>query len=110
MPAPRRPKKPPAPVHGKARWIKRPASPRHAGRLEITNGNGQAQEYDVVPIISGETLVGYLLFKDRTTSYAIDVTVNPWTCECGDYVFRREGSETPECKHVAGLRVALAAL
>lgn len=86
-------------------------------RIVVVNKAGPVvTDYLVLP--SAE---GYFLLKDDTKAvenflYKIDTRWHDWTCTCAD--FRRHGQPVHdgygdncngyECKHVAGLRAALA--
>lgn len=97
-PAPRRKVYPPsAPGH---RWVVQPA-PGCTAVIEI----GKTW-YDVRPIADRGRLVGFRLVKhDDGQRYDLDITTDPWACDCGDGTFRtRPGG----CKHAAELRAALA--
>ena len=104
---PRNPIKPrPAtrPASGLCRWLSKPNAHHEGGVLQV---NGTA--YEALPLLDGETLVGYRLLKADGTMYDVE-TAGPhgWTCDCPDATFHPE--RPGGCKHVNALRAALAAL
>jgi hypothetical protein len=115
----RKPRKPPEPVHGQARWL----VPMHIesnkpGRLEISTRTGTAV-YVVTVLHSGAPcshfgwqVIGFQMEKEGSGEvYAIDITpVWSWSCDCPDACYRERYATCPEaagCKHVVGLRAAL---
>ncbi len=122
----RKPRKPPEPVHGTAKWLTRPSSDwEQPARLQIavrTSKGAVIANYAVSPIYSdgganfGGQMVGYRLEKEDEQGEVYDIDLTPpWgaTCTCPDFHFRDTHAQTPdarECKHLAALRAALAAL
>lgn len=93
------------PVTGTVRWLRPLIVGKQLGRISITNANGLATEYDIDAFTNGDgEIQGFGLAKDNDEIYAVDVTLGyGWQCDCADAQFRNR-----ECKHVRGLRVALA--
>ncbi len=91
------------PVGGACRWLVR-IGETGMGALEI---NGTA--YVLTVLKDGNTTAGYRMEKSNGTTYDIDATAEPWTCDCKDYLYRRAGLDPKGCKHIAGLKAALAA-
>jgi hypothetical protein len=106
-------------VSGRCRWLLQPGVGRnaHPGVLSVTttdcNGKPIVGTYLVRACLApaGEML-GYQLAKvgDPEAVYDLDTTADPWSCTCNDFLFRRENRDAKGCRHVAGLRAALAAL
>lgn len=93
------------PVKGSARWVKKLAN--DFGRLAITSYTKRGPvvtEYDVQLNRDerGQPL-GYVLAKDDDTVY--DLPADLSACDCHDCLCRDR-----ECKHLKGLRAALAQL
>lgn len=56
------------------------------------------------PAAEADVLVGYRLTNLVTMKvHDIDVSGHRWTCDCGDWVFRREAAGT-DCKHIRALK------
>ncbi len=51
---------------------------------------------------------GLRLLQEDGTLYDVRTGVEPWECDCPDYVFRRANLDAKGCKHVAALRVLTA--
>src|SRR4051794_25992497 len=71
-------------------------------RLTLTiNGT----RYSVRPILadSSVALKAFRLRKDAGTVYNVTKTAYGNQCECGDFLFRREGLDPQGCKHVKAL-------
>ncbi len=110
MPQATRPRKAVKPVQGKCSWLLQPGDGRHPhpGVLSI---NGTAYSFE--PVLDGLSLLGFRLTKKDGRSYDVDVSEDPWRCDCGDYEFNRAHAPTAAlrvCKHVAATRAALAAI
>jgi hypothetical protein len=90
------------PVHGVAKWVL-PIGEADAGGLAI---NGTAYTVNVLRG-TGRAINGYRLCKADGTAYDVNTEAEPWTCDCPDATFHPE--RPGGCKHVAGLRAALAA-
>jgi hypothetical protein len=99
--------KPVKPVVVEVKWIlNNLAKPDRESLLEINETC-----YWVRVLTDGGQTVGYRLEKINThgqTVYDLDATLSPWTCECKDFEYRRAGKDSLGCKHVAGVRKALA--
>ncbi len=91
------------PARGVCRWLTKPNARHEGGLLEI---NGAS--YEVLPLLDGEALAGYRLLKADGAMYDLDVTHEPWRCDCPDATFHPE--RPGGCKHAKALRAALAAL
>lgn len=95
-----------APAPSVVRWV-RPFRTQTSALLRIKGGL-----YEVVQLRDPvEGVVGYQIFKldGSGVRYAVDVTGAAWTCECGDFIHRRDGRDARGCKHVRALKAALAA-
>ena len=85
-------------VQGTCRWVSRPdASGR--GVLHIIDG-----EYPVAPVSFSRRFIGFVVGDYEIWWMEPDA---PMECDCGDWVYRRQGSEKG-CKHTAALAAALA--
>jgi hypothetical protein len=96
-------RKPVKPASGTYRWV-RPLDAFGVGVLSI---NGKA--YTVETLEGGYRLTNQLGAK----VYDIDVTQEPWACDCPDYTYNRAEATDPEtrvCKHCRALRAALKAI
>jgi hypothetical protein len=100
--------RPVKPVSGSCRWLSA-FDDRGTAVLEI---NGTA--YTVQQLLGwpegaeGSELVGYRLTnRESGKVYDLEVTAEPWRCDCPDFLHRRDGKDAKGCKHVAGLRAAL---
>jgi hypothetical protein len=89
------------PARGTCRWVTRPGAD-HAGGVLLING----VNYEVLPLLDGDQFVGYRLLKPDGSMY--DLPADLSSCDCPDATYHPERPNG--CKHVAALRVALAAL
>lgn len=114
---PRAARKPLTPATGSCRWAVQPGIGHFArpGCLVITSlrsdGKSVTEAYIVTENLDGVCLVGYRLEKPDGTVY--DLPADLSGCDCPDAVYRRSQAKEPElraCKHVRGLRKALADL
>ena len=108
------PTTPPKPATGSCHWAWKlgPVDGRdQTGLLELTM-NGKSTLYGVHRLFTKGKVVGFRVHKWQgdPTMYDIDVTVQPWTCDCPDYLTRRAGIDPAGCKHVRSVRAALAAI
>lgn len=100
-------RKPVKAIHGSCRWLRRlwhNTEDAKSGLLEIS-ATGNTKLYGAVALEDRGQLVGYRLIQADGTTY--DVDADTWVCSCPDAIARpdRPGG----CRHVAGLRAALAA-
>ncbi len=100
-PRSRKPRKPPAPAHGRVAWT-----------LTINN-----QPYALTALRPHPEVIpgpAYRLRKQDGTTYDVAVqAAGRMACDCPDYTYARAdrpANDAGECKHGAGLRAALAAL
>ena len=89
------------PAAGLCRWLAKPSA-EHAGGVLSINGTA----YDVLPLLDGDSLAGYRLLKADSTMY--DLPADLSSCDCPDHCYHPE--RPGGCKHMAALKVALAAL
>jgi hypothetical protein len=100
------------PAHGTARWLDHldPVSGNQYLAIEVETSSGLVcQEYEVE---RHETFI-LLYFLDQKTwdlrSYKVETRQGEaWTCTCPDHKHRPERYGC--CKHIGGLRAALASL
>lgn len=98
----------PQPPTGSAAWLFRPIGPSGVGCLRITS---QTQRGPVTEhYLFQRVPQGFNLTKQDGTAYLIDTfDLERWVCNCADFQKRR-ASNQQQCKHCAGIRVALSAL
>jgi hypothetical protein len=108
MSHPNRTGQPVQPVSVSPRWLRNNLHEPDGQSLVEINGTA----YWLTVLRDGDHIVGYRLEKlaSGRVAYDVDVTAEPWTCECGDYLHRRAGKDPNGCKHCAGLRQLLAAV
>ena len=95
-----RPKAKARPVHGVAKWL----SPTGFLGIGVLAINGTP--YTVTRLSHDGRTVGYRLEKPDGTAYDVSTEAESWRCDCPDGTYRPE--RPGGCKHVAGLRAALA--
>ena len=80
------------------------------GRVRVFCG-GKKVEYNLKAIKDerGE-IAGFEVIKDDGPTYAVNVQSEDWTCECGDFEWRRRQKDQAGCKHIISLRMYLALL
>ena len=92
LPAPARVCKPRnvKPAHGKAGLT-----------LHVNGQDYRVCRLEPHPAVAGK---GFRLTKPDGTHYDVATTPHGVTCECGDWVFHRDGKDPDGCKHVKALR------
>lgn len=90
------------PVTGTAKWVLA-MSAAGFGVIEITTATG-TKRYSVTTLPNG----GYRMLSEQGQVYDIDAAAEHWTCDCPDYLHSRANRDPNGCRHVAGLRAALA--
>src|SRR5689334_5577347 len=95
------------PAHGTVKWLHRMKD--GVGAIQI---NGVA--YAVAELRNGERLEGYRLARHDASGAVvyrdIDTTWQAWSCDCEDFIWKHSQEDNPNggCKHIRGLRAALA--
>jgi hypothetical protein len=97
------------PVRVTARWLGNNLHKPDGQSVVEINGTS----YWLTVLRDGEQTIGYRLEKFGTHSQVCYdlAAAGPWSCECGDYVYRRAEQADPalrDCKHIAGVRRLLA--
>lgn len=88
-------------------WAKDAADGTRRLKLVVTTKAGRVEQtYYVVPREFGYTLVKDAVGATRDLLYNVTTTWADWTCNCPDR--RRNDRDGYNCKHVRGLRAALA--
>lgn len=78
----------------------RPAKARCRLTLEINDRN-----YQVKPTAAEASVAirAYRLSKADGTDYDVAQTVHGLTCDCPDFIFRRDGLDPEGCKHIKAM-------
>jgi hypothetical protein len=98
------------PVQVSARWIRNNLHKPDGQSVVEVNGS----TYWLTVLRDGGRVAGYRLEKFGTygqVCYDLAAVAGPWSCECGDYLYRRAEQADPalrQCKHIAGVRRLLA--
>jgi len=91
-------------ARGQVKWVQ----PLAAGLIGLLEINGQP--YTAIAVVDAGKVVSWRLLKHEGV-LQYDLTVGKdAACDCLDFLYRRDGKDESGCKHIAALRVALAAI